>query len=133
MERLIKIAKQVRSLLFAFSGYIPLICVLCSGIGFLLYFRLRVLGSEPEWITTLDAILKMLSDLPLGGLIFMYGFSKNWKFITWLSWFTLLTLWSINALYFISAIDADTMYTVFMSIIYITFVILALLKLTNRC
>jgi len=133
VDWLIKRLKQVSILLFSYASVFPVISILLNITGFLLLVRFNVVGSEPEWLGAIDRVFRQISDVSLLGLLGMLVGYKYYRYLSWLSWISLLFIWIVNTIYQVNCIEADALYTILLSIIYITFVIGSVAKLTNRC
>lgn len=131
--------EQAKNLLFSFrewikanSGYAPFITMMGSLFGFIIFSCGLIKGSEPDYILTLDALGRGVFDWSLICLGLMFGFSQNWRFISWVSYICLIALYITNTVYILFRLAPDLFFLIFASIIYITFVVLTIRCLTNR-
>lgn len=153
MLRPIKITKieQAKNLLYLFKGYV---FINSSGLPFLFLFLNSISYSifcnylfnlqnnrhyiEPDWIKTLDLIIRQICDIGLLGLICLLLINYRWKSITWVAFTTLSLLWIVNTIFnFIlpgcKEYETNALYFVIcLFIIYLFFIILSIYKLINK-
>lgn len=76
--------------------------------------------------------MKRLFNVPLWGLLFLLVNCKEYRYISWAAYILLWVLWLVNTIYINLKIMPDLYYCGIFIIIYGTFAILTVAKLTNR-
>ena len=114
-----------------YARFVPLLLMELNIIGALIFARYWYFKDEPQWLTKFDLINNQISCVGLIVLIYMLTCCKNWKYLSWLSYFCLWALWLVNTVYRVSEWDADIYFVYIIMIIDIVFMALSVGKLTK--
>lgn len=124
--------KIFRDMVSSHTSLIPFVFMLLNIIGFAIAFYAFVCECEMPYIFHfIYDINGQICDVSLIGFILMLGTSKNYRSLSWISFFSLLALWVLNTIYICFHWDADLYYSIASLVIYTIFVILTLRVLTN--
>lgn len=85
----------------------------------------------PEWYLYIESVLKHFTEASFALIMVLYLLSKEWRFLSKLSLGCLFALWLNNLYYIITETYADVYFYVSSSVIYATFVILTIRRLTK--
>lgn len=116
----------------AYAGFIPFILMLFNLIGYFIFVHYYITGNETKLMCKFDLFTKQISDISLFGLLILLMVSRAFKFVSWVSYLCLLALWIINTIYIVFDLPIGLYFTIIISAIYSTFVILTIGRLTNR-
>lgn len=123
--------KQVRTLLFSYISFLPILILFISAIEYVIYIGLEYY-EFPECMYKIACFIKQFNDMSLVGLILMFIQSKHFRLISKLSFICLCMLWLLNTFYIVFNFEADNYFYLFTSIIYVIFVIITLIILSKR-
>lgn len=114
-----------------YAGLIPFILMDLNIGGAIIMGNYMATGYEPKWLTCLDLINAQLADTGGINLLVLLVLSRKWKFISWVSYFSLCALWLLNSIYKVCSIDVNVYYGLVVSIIYGVFILLSVGRLTR--
>lgn len=124
--------KIFRDRVSAYTSFIPFCFMVFNLIGYGIFYYLFCNQMEaPDWLFKIFELNGHFCDVSFLGLVLMLCTSKNWRYLSWMSFICICFLWIVNGTYILFSWEVDLYFVITALVIYIIFVILTLRVLTN--
>lgn len=128
---LIERLKQVRSLLFSIVPVLPVVVLIVTAFQYACYMKSEYFGGSETTYLILE-YLRQFTDVSLYTFCLLIITSRMYSFLSRVAIVALFLIWMLNTIYLTFNIEADIYFYSFISIIYVTFVIITVRTLINR-
>lgn len=123
--------KQVRSLLFSIVPVLPVVVLIITAIQYALYVKLEFFKGS-DYLYKVTEFVRQFTDVSLYTFCLLIITSRMYSFLSRVAIVALFLIWMLNTIYLTFNIEADIYFYSFISIIYVTFVIITVRTLINR-